>query len=298
VLEDRIDALRDDRRRGSGALGDEALAILGLAAEQAPPGEGFLEALGEVALRLAHARPGMVALENRVHQVMANLHAAEAHPAALPGIAQGLVETLRAKAEQERLAAARVAAQAVEEARILTVSWSDTTAKAFEALAARRPVVAVLPAGAPLGDGLRAAERLALAGAAVEVVPDNALGWAALRCDAALVGADAVLADGTVVNRAGTLLAALAMALARKPLWVACELAKVTWRDALPLEEGLPGDVGAPSPLLPIVVKHPLFDATPAALVNGYCTEAGVLQVQDLAAVARRHRARAAWMEP
>lgn len=294
MLEDRIRDWAADRQRGSGALADEALAILGEAAEHAPAPR-FLEELGEVAARLARARPAMVAIENRVNQVMANLHAARAPPEALRGIARGLVDTLRAQAPVEREMAARAAAEAAQGTRFLTVSWSDTAARALELLHARRRVRVVVPQGAPLLDGQRAAERLALAGLEVELVSDAGLGHAALGCDAALVGADAVLAGGVVVNRAGTSLAALAMAMGGRPLWVVCEEAKVTWREALPLEEGDPAQLWKPRPLLPVEVKHVLFDATPAELVRGYATERGLRRRADLAGIAERHERRAAW---
>lgn len=301
-LEERVAALRADRARGSGALADEALAILGQAAGQLGP-EGFLDRLGALALELARARPAMVAIENRVHEVMAALHAAEAAPESLPGIARGLCEELRRRAPVERERAAEHAAQVLAglggsgASRVLTVSWSDTVAKALELAGKERVAGVVVPLGAPLLDGQRAAERLALAGLDVEVVPDAALGHAALACDAALVGADAVLGSGVVVNRAGTSLAALAIGIGGRPLWVACEQAKVTWRQAVPLEEGPWEDVWRPSPLLPVRVRHPLFDATPAQLVRGYCTEAGVLRREDLGPIAERHRARAGWLE-
>lgn len=295
MLEDRVAALRADTRRGSSALGDEALAILAEAAERAPA-EGFLDALGEVALALVRARPAMVALENRVHKVMASLHSAEAPPEALRGIASGLCEAARDHAKQEREGAARCAADALQGQRVLTVSWSDTVARALELAAGKRRLAVAVPQGWPLRDGERAAERFALMGLDVQLVPDAALGRASLDCDAGLVGADAILASGDVVNRAGTSLAALSMAVGGRPFWVVAEAAKVTWRDAVPLEEGPAEEVWKPNPLLPVKVANPRLDATPAALVRGYCTEAGVLQRPDLVRVAERHRARAAWM--
>jgi methylthioribose-1-phosphate isomerase len=82
------------------------------------------------------------------------------------------------------------------------------------------------------------------------------------------------------------------MALGGRPFWVVAEEAKVTWRAAVPLEEGPPEQVWAPSPLLPVKVAHPLFDATPAALVRGYCTEHGVLTAKQLEPIAARHAQR------
>lgn len=214
MLEDRIATLRADTRRGSSALADEALAVLAEAAQRAARGR-ILGELAEVARQLAAARPAMVAVENRVHGVMAALLEAGTHPDDLPGVAASLLQAARGQAQLEREMAARCAAQALRGTRVLTVSWSDTVARALGLAAGGRKLSVVVPQGAPLRDGQRAAERLAMQGLDVELVPDPALGHAALGCDAAL--ADAVLPGGEVVNRAGTSLAALAMAVGGGP---------------------------------------------------------------------------------
>jgi len=283
-LEGRIAALRADRERGSAALATEALDILEAAARGLPR-EGFDAALRGVAQQLAAARPAMVALENRVNQVLANALVAEAPEDALPTIVIGLCDAARAGAALERAAAAQQAASllaASRPRRVATISWSDTVAEALRAAAKPGPFAVVLPEGAPLGDGKCAAARLGRAGLAVDVVPDGATAVEARRADAGLVGADAVLGDGSVVNRAGTRAVAGALREAGKPLWVVCEEAKVTWREELPLER---------------VEGASLFDVTPAADVAAVVTERGPQAPRDLAAVAERHRQRAAWAE-
>jgi translation initiation factor 2B subunit (eIF-2B alpha/beta/delta family) len=289
-LDERVAALRADRQRGASELADEALAALADAARGAPPG-GAAAALRGAARALAGARPTMAVLANRVHEALDGLQGRD--DAALRALVPARCEEVRARARKEREEAARVAAVQPLGATVLTLSRSSTVARALTLAHAASPRRVLLPAGEPLRDGLAQARALAIAGLEVEVVPDAALGRAALDGDSALVGADALLPDGTVVNRAGTSLAALAIALARRPCWVVAETAKVTWRSALPLEEGPPGQVWAPGPLLPVRVRNPLFDATPAALVRGYCTELGVLARGDLAGLAEEHRRRA-----
>ena len=59
------------------------------------------------------------------------------------------------------------------------------------------------------------------------------------QADAVLVGADALLADGTLVNKAGTYLLALAAKDQNVPFWVCAESFKCTTTpaDAFALEE-------------------------------------------------------------
>ena len=68
------------------------------------------------------------------------------------------------------------------------------------------------------------------------------------RADAVLVGADALLADGTLVNKAGTYLLALAAKDQNVPFWVCAESFKCTNTpaDAFALEERSGSELGPP----------------------------------------------------
>lgn len=109
--------------------------------------------------------------------------------------------------------------------------------------------------------------------------------------DCVLVGADAVLADGRVVNKTGTRLAALAADREGVPLYVVCAADKVTRSDEPHLEAGpakavYDGDA-------PLSVLNPTFDVTPADLVTGVLTERGVLDTAAVREVAAEHGANA-----
>ncbi|HEV8361016.1 MAG TPA: hypothetical protein VGR28_11230 [Candidatus Thermoplasmatota archaeon] len=77
MLEERIASVRADRTQGSGALADEALAILGEAAGVAR-GPRFLVDLGAVARALARAKPAMVAIDRGRLADVADRHARRA----------------------------------------------------------------------------------------------------------------------------------------------------------------------------------------------------------------------------
>jgi translation initiation factor 2B subunit (eIF-2B alpha/beta/delta family) len=108
------------------------------------------------------------------------------------------------------------------------------------------------------------------------------------------VGADAVLADGALVNKVGTRLLALACERAGTPLRAATDRFKVAPVASLPLEEKSPEEVWPDAPR-GVGVRNIYFDRTEASLVAGYATDAGVLSPGDVGALAREHAAWADW---
>jgi translation initiation factor 2B subunit (eIF-2B alpha/beta/delta family) len=134
-----------------------------------------------------------------------------------------------------------------------------------------------------------------LADAPVTLHTDAAIGhvMATADVDCVLVGADAVLPDGRVVNKTGTRLAALAAAYEEVPCFVACSTDKIRSDDTLALESGPRSAVyeGEAS----LGVANPTFDVTPPHLVDAILTERGELAPEDVRSVAEEHASHADW---
>jgi len=242
------------------------------------------DALAELAADLLDARPSMAALRNRVNRVMHD--ARESTPAAVEGAATVVIDDALA-------ADAGAAAEAVPllaNARVFTLSRSGTVT---DALREGDPDVVVVAESRPAREGVVVAERLAADGLDVTLVTDAAACWLAGEADLALVGADTVLPDGRLVNKVGTRALALAAARVGVAVYAVCAADKVSPDGHLVLEEGDPAAVydGA----APLTVRNPTFDVTPADLLAGVVTEEGVLDADEVAAVAERHRALGAW---
>jgi len=154
---------------------------------------------------------------------------------------------------------------------LASCSWSVT---ALKALVAARPALVRLGVGHPINEGIKAASWLAARGIEVEIMPDAALAGAARGARGVVVGADQVLADGSVVNRCATLVLAHAAWCHRVPFIVACQRIKLGGAERAEIEslEGAFGD-------LPGGVRGlaPIFDVTPAAFVGAVITESGVM---------------------
>lgn len=225
--------------------------------------EGDLGAACEEALRLKPA--------------MATVHRAVA-AARSPDPPGALADYLRRAREALPDLARHGAALIPEGARVLVHSRSRAVLAVLrEAVAQGRRPSAWVTTGWPLGEGRDMAADLRDAGVPVTLVPDAALAVAATRTSLALVGADAVLPDGSVVNKVGTHLLALAARAAGVPLYVCAETLKFWPEDAG--AAGPPGEDGDPAELQPppgVACWNPLFERVPAHLVTALATEDGV----------------------
>ena len=102
--------------------------------------------------------------------------------------------------------ASAAAAKILGNSRILlTHSYSSTVLKVFTALQ-DRSVSAIVTESRPLNEGHATAEHLSRLGIPVTLITDAQVGLSIRAADAVLVGADGILADGSVVNKAGTYL--------------------------------------------------------------------------------------------
>jgi translation initiation factor 2B subunit (eIF-2B alpha/beta/delta family) len=286
-LREAIEAVASDRTHGAARLAREAANVMARAAREVPartPDE-MISALREVARALAAAQPSMAAVSNAAGAVLL---------AAATAPSPGNVGPMRraAVAQARRIVAgwegnvhriARHAQTIVPQGPILTHSHSATVLAVLERLA-RRGAPIVVTESNPLGEGRTTARLLADRGLSVSLVADAQAGAFVSRMAAVLVGADTVFADGTVVNKVGTLALALLARQARVPFFVASEALKVApdrWPEA---GETLSVDVSPEA--LPAVY----FDATPPRLITALITEDGVFRPRQLGPLARRAR--------
>lgn len=296
-----VETVRADGEHGSAYVSLRALEVLRDGAATADD----WAAVAELARALRTARPSMAAVGNRVNRAMA---AADRDPASVRDRA---AEAVTAAAAADRDAAA-VAAGTLSDAGVgaaITLSRSGT---AIDALLRARPAV-VVAESRPGGEGRAVAAELAREGLDATLTTDAAVAGALaglggapgdeaappdVDVDAAVVGADTVLADGDVVNKVGTRGLALAAAREGVPLYVVAARDKIApharFRPERADDADLRPDADADSaPTL----SNPLFDRTPADLVTAVLTEEGALDPADARAVAAEHRDAVAWDE-
>ena len=135
----------------------------------------------------------------------------------------------------------------------------------------------------PKFQGRISAETLSRNGIEVTLIVDSAVRFFINEIDKVIVGADAIAANGAVINKIGTSQIALTAFEARTPFMVAAETYKFSpdtlFGKLIEIEER-PADEVAPREWIKknkVKVKNPAFDITPPRYIDLIITEVGVV---------------------
>jgi ribose 1,5-bisphosphate isomerase len=281
-LEQRIAQVRNDREHGSRWLVREAISILhDLATESGLPDDEHLKQVRKAGIELAHARPSMAALGVAVGRV---LNAQDG----LEGIAHEASRLL----EEYDHAVEQITAYArpLLNGTLMTHSLSGTVLEVLIACSAQIEHIIVLE-GRPRYEGRDMARALAGHGIAITLITDAQADIFLSQCSAIVVGADSVLANGDVLNKAGTALLAWAAHGHKVPFYVFCETLKIaprTWSTDLSQLEEKEAEEVLEQPIPGVAVRNYYFDHTPARLVTKIITEQGLMGKQEVRQLALR----------
>ncbi|QBD79222.1 translation initiation factor eIF-2B [Ktedonosporobacter rubrisoli] len=280
-IEQRIQGVRNDREHGSRWLVREAILILRDLARDSR--DGKIEHIRQKARELARARPAMAALAHAVGQVMNVQGGPEA-------IEQAAEELLQRYTE----APARIAEQARPylQGQLMTCSLSGTV---LDILTANRQALerVIVLEGRPLYEGRKMAQSLSQQGLAVTLITDAQADIFMAQCQSVVVGADSILANGDVLNKAGTALLAWSAQGHKVPFYVLCETLKISpqaWSGNLSWLEEKEGSEVWPQAPEGLEVRNFYFDRTPTALVSKLITEQGELSRAELSKIVARAR--------
>ncbi|HEX6021032.1 MAG TPA: S-methyl-5-thioribose-1-phosphate isomerase [Solirubrobacter sp.] len=270
---------------------DEVVDAIKRLAVRGAPALGVTGALGvllartdEEAERIASARPTAVNLRAAVERVLA----AEDREAEALAILEEDVAACRAIGEHGRaeLPDAQRVLTVCNAGRLATAGIGTALAVVYAKAEAGEPVEVFACETRPLLQGARlTAWELADAGIPVTVLPDGAAPalLASGRIDAVITGCDRVAANGDTANKIGTYSLALAAHHHDVPFYVAgprSTLDPSTPTGAeIEIEQRDGGEVRAVAGLDDTTaVWNPAFDVTPAELITGFITDAGVLR--------------------
>ena len=277
-LEGALRGLIDDRTHGASELARTALEIAARWSREQPAQDlaEFLAALSPFAGKLATSRPCMAPIANLVGAWERTVH--EHAPRSLAEARDLAAQAARSEIERSlaatRKAAGHAAALVPEGAIILTHSLSSTIVEIFRQLRGRS-VHPIVTESRPGLEGHKLALQLAEWEFEVTLITDAAAGLSAGQADLVVTGADTIRPDGSLVNKTGTLLLALAAREYGKPFYICAESFKRQAASSeLELESKDPLELGAPT--------HPgihpaniYFDHTPAPLITAWIAEEG-----------------------
>lgn len=98
---------------------------------------------------------------------------------------------------------------------------------------------------------------------------------------AVILGADAILSDGSVLNKVGSFGIAQSARLAQIPVYIACTLLKYTINNSIHIEERSREEVWPEAPDK-VAILNPAFDRVPAAFITSLITENGIIKPEEL----------------
>ena len=261
-----VKRIREDREHGARQLALEALRAL---AEVAPDTDS--EELRDCARALVLARPMMAVIENAMALAWERCQAT-GDP--VKGAAQAIE---RLESAPDGMAAS--ARGVIPRDTLITLTYSSAVIEVLNRLRPRRVIVSE---SRPLYEGQRTARALAGQGVSLTLITEAQMALFVCEAEAVVVGADSVQADGSLVNKVGTHLLALAARAEKVPLYVLAETLKVaapSQPQRFTVEEGKRHEV---SRMRWLEVRNVYFEVTPARLVTAYVTEEGVRKPPEM----------------
>jgi translation initiation factor 2B subunit (eIF-2B alpha/beta/delta family) len=271
-VERACQALAEDRQMGASTLARAAASELVTCLEmiESEPWEEALGLLRGSAEQLRWARPSMAAPVNLLADAAQALEQAVDARAAIDHIKGLIAQSEAAETHVSQQAASRIRPGSA----IMTISYSGTVLRTLLQAAPHVEHVYVCE-GRPLMEGRQLAARLYAEGLAVTLLTDAQAYTMMPQVDTVLLGADAVLPDGSAVNKVGSALLALAAQQYQKPVWVVAE--RLKWlreETSMPvaLESQAAAEVWAEAPD-GLEVANIYFELVPAALIDVVISE-------------------------
>jgi translation initiation factor 2B subunit (eIF-2B alpha/beta/delta family) len=279
-LEERIAKVRNDREHGSRWLVHETISILrDIATQPTSSAEESLRQLQRAGEELAKARPAMAAIAGAVRRILR-----------ATGGLQGMASEANQLLKEYDTAIEHITGHARQllNGTVMTHSLSGTVLEVLTACLPQIEQVIVLE-GRPRYEGREVALELSKRGASITLITDAQADIFLPQCHTVVVGADSILANGDVLNKAGTALLAWAARGHRIPLYVLCETLKISpqdWSgDLAQLEEKEATEV-LEHQIPGVTVRNFYFDRTPFRLVKSVITEQGILGRKEIREIA------------
>jgi ribose 1,5-bisphosphate isomerase len=288
--------IRSMEVRGAGRIARTAVAALLDYCDKGRFGSAkeFYRGLSSAGERLKSARPTAVSLPNAVNFVLAAARRSEIREESI----REAVRTVKGACE-EFISSSLKATDTIAQYGAKRIADGDVIMTHCNSEAVTAVLVAAHEAGKkfevlatetrPRFQGRITASTLAKKGVDVSLIPDTAVRVYMRKVDSVLVGADAITANGAVVNKIGTSQVALAAHERRARFYVAAETYKLSPNTMLgelvEIEQRSPFEV-VPKAYLKsnpkVKVANPAFDVTPPEYIDLLITEKGLYPPQGV----------------
>ena len=286
--------IREMKIRGAGEIARSAARALLIAARgsKAKDVSLLMEDLGAASKLLLETRPTAVSLPNSIRYVMVRVRQTQSKTSDLEEMRSLAIKTAQDFIENSKKAIKRIGeigARHIQDGDVLLTHCNSSAVTSIikTAWSQGKRVKIFVTETRPRFQGLITARELTEAGIPVTLIVDSAARFFMTEIDKVLVGADAITANGAVVNKIGTSMIALAAHEARVGFFVAAETYKFSPEtiigDVVTIEEREPTEIISQTDLekMPsVTVRNPSFDVTPAKYIDLIITERGIIPPQ------------------
>ena len=291
---DLITQLENDHQHGAHHFAERALDIMCAAAKE-HTGENskeMLRAMWRVGKCLVEIRPSMSA--GIIHAVTGLwelvLNEFLVNPAICPlkSWVRDKKGQLLKQLDRAIEAASNNAAYAIPDGSTLFLfSHSSSVIRTIEKTTSKG-IKVIVAESRPLYEGVKTAEECSELGVDTTLITDSQAGIIMKNCSLVLIGADAVLPSGDVVNKAGTSLIAAVAADHGVPLYIVAHTWKIHPGETVVLEEKDPSEVL--KGIHPFRIRNVYFDITPASRIKAVITEEGQMTTAQVSLAAESIR--------
>jgi len=286
--------IKEMKIRGAGELARAAVNALKIACEKssAKNAQDFLGDLRVVARTLLETRPTAVSLPNGIRYVMHRINQAGQQSQEVEGLRSAGIGAAKEFISNSRTAMERIGdigARRIKDGDVLLTHCNSSAAISVikTAWQTGKRIRVYATETRPRFQGRITASILLKQGIPVTMIIDDAARHFMKDVDKVIVGADAVTANGAVVNKIGTSMIALAAKECNVRTFVAAETYKFSPEtmigEVVAIEQRSTDEIISKAELqqLPnLEVKNPSFDVTPPEYIDLIITERGITPPQ------------------
>ncbi len=293
-IKDIAQDIKTMKVRGAGKIASSAAKALSITVQESKvkSSDELVMELEATAKLLLKTRPTAVSLPNAIRYVMHRVREAQERNCGLEDLRQATIEAASAFILNSAKAIKRIGeigARRIEDGDCIITHCNSATVTAVlkTAFNQGKSFKVFASETRPRFQGRLTAETLSAFGIPTTLIVDSAIRFFMAKMDKAVVGADAVTANGAVVNKIGTSIMALVAHESQVPFFVTAETykfspetllgqpVKIEERDSsevVPLEElrKMPN----------VTIKNPAFDITPPEYIDLIITERGIIPPQ------------------
>ncbi len=287
-----IDDIKEMRIRGAGRIARAAVKGLVIASEsiESDDVETYVKMVKRAAKMLVETRPTAVSLPNGLRYVLNKLiedsRGGGAKVEALKSVLRRSAEDFIKISTEAIKRIGEYGAGRLEDGDVVMTHCNSSAAISVivSAYNQGKNIEVIATETRPRFQGRLTAKMLNKAGIKVTLIVDSGIRYFMNKVDKVVVGADAIAANGAVVNKIGTSLVALAAHEARVPFMVAAEtykfspdtlFGKLIVIEERPYTEVVPEKWLVDKPN--VKIRNPAFDVTPPEYIDLIITEIGVL---------------------